>query len=29
MELHTHELEVINMIYCHVVQLDEVLSFID
>jgi nicotinamidase-related amidase len=29
MELHTHELEVINMIYCHVVELDEVLSFID
>ena len=28
MELHTHELEVINMIYCHVVQLDEVLTFI-
>ncbi len=26
-ELHRHELEVINMIYCHVVQLDEVLSF--
>lgn len=24
MELHRHELEVINMIYCHVVQLDEV-----
>ena len=29
MGLHNHELEVINMIYCHVVQLDEVLSFID
>ena len=29
MELHTHELEVINMIYCHVVQLDEVLTFIN
>jgi len=29
MELHTHELEIINMIYCHVVQLDEVPSFID
>ena len=29
MELHTHELEVINMIYCHVVQLDEVLNFIN
>jgi len=26
-ELHRHELEVINMIYCHVVQLDEVLGF--
>jgi nicotinamidase-related amidase len=25
--LHRHELEVINMIYCHVVQLDEVLGF--
>ncbi|MHA6643570.1 cysteine hydrolase family protein [Mesorhizobium sp. A623] len=24
MELHQHEIEVINMIYCHVVQLDEV-----
>jgi nicotinamidase-related amidase len=24
MELHRHEIEVINMIYCHVVQLDEV-----
>jgi len=29
MELHTHELEVINMIYCHVVELDEVLSLIN
>ena len=29
MALHTHELEVINMIYCHVVQLDEVLSLIN
>ena len=29
MELHRHELEVINMIYCHVVPLDEVLSFIE
>ena len=29
MELHTHELEVINMIYCHVVALEEVLSFIN
>ena len=27
MELHQHELEIINMIYCHVVQLDEALSF--
>jgi hypothetical protein len=27
MELHRHELEIINMIYCHVVQLDEVLTF--
>jgi len=27
MELHRHELEVINMIYCHVVRLDEVLGF--
>lgn len=27
MELHRHELEIINMIYCHVVQLDEVLGF--
>ncbi len=27
MELHRHELEVINMIYCHVVQLDEVAPF--
>lgn len=26
-ELHQHELEIINMIYCHVVQSDEVLSF--
>jgi nicotinamidase-related amidase len=25
--LHWHELEAINMIYCHVVQLDEVLGF--
>jgi nicotinamidase-related amidase len=29
MELHTHELEIINMIYCHVVELDEALSFIN
>ncbi len=27
MDLHHHELEIINMIYCHVVQLDEALSF--
>jgi len=27
MELHRHELEVINMIYCHVVQLDELMGF--
>ena len=27
MELHRHELEIINMIYCHVVQVDEVLGF--
>ena len=27
MELHRRELEIINMIYCHVVQLDEVLEF--
>jgi nicotinamidase-related amidase len=27
MELHLHELEIINMIYCHVVQLDEALGF--
>ncbi|MEM8570735.1 MAG: isochorismatase family cysteine hydrolase [Pseudomonadota bacterium] len=26
-DLHLHELEVINMIYCHVVSLEEVLSF--
>ena len=26
-ELHRHELEIINMIYCHVVQSDEVLTF--
>lgn len=29
MELHVHELEIINMIYCHVVSMDEVLSFFD
>ena len=28
MELHNHELEIINMIYCHVVQLDEVRGFL-
>ncbi len=27
MELHQHELEVINMIYCHVAELGEVLDF--
>jgi biuret amidohydrolase len=27
MELHHRELEIINMIYCHVVQLDEALDF--
>ncbi len=27
MDLHRHELEIINMIYCHVVQIDEALSF--
>jgi nicotinamidase-related amidase len=27
MDLHRQELEIINMIYCHVVQLDEVLAF--
>jgi nicotinamidase-related amidase len=27
MALHRHELEVINMIYCHVARLDEVLGF--
>lgn len=26
-ELHRRELEIINMIYCHVVQLDEVVTF--
>jgi nicotinamidase-related amidase len=29
MELHHHELEVINMIYCHVAELGEVLGFMD
>ncbi len=28
-ELHNHELEIINMIYCHVVNLGEVKSFFD
>ena len=28
MELHTHELEVINMIYCHVLQLKDVIKSI-
>ena len=28
-ELHRHELEIINMIYCHVVSKEEVLSFIE
>lgn len=27
-ELHDHELEIINMIYCHVVSSDEVVSFL-
>jgi nicotinamidase-related amidase len=27
MELHNRELEIINMIYCHVVTLDEVMTF--
>ncbi len=27
MELHHHELEIINMIYCHVVTLDEAVGF--
>jgi len=27
MELHLAELSIINMIYCHVVTLDEVLTF--
>lgn len=29
MDLHRHELEIINMIYCHVVQLDEALGFLE
>ncbi len=28
MELHQHELEIINMIYCHVVELEDVAGFI-
>jgi nicotinamidase-related amidase len=28
MELHNHELEVINMIYCHVVQAEDIPAFI-
>lgn len=28
MELHNHELEIINMIYCHVVQLEDIASFV-
>lgn len=27
MELHSHELEIINMIYCHVVELEDVAGF--
>jgi nicotinamidase-related amidase len=27
MDLHEKELEIINMIYCHVASLDEVLGF--
>ena len=27
MELHRRELEIINMIYCHVAQLNEVIGF--
>jgi nicotinamidase-related amidase len=29
LQLHKRELEIINMIYCHVVQLDEVLGFFE
>ena len=29
LELHKRELEIINMIYCHVVQLDEALGFFE
>jgi nicotinamidase-related amidase len=28
MDLHRHELEIINMIYCHVASLDEVVEFL-
>jgi nicotinamidase-related amidase len=28
MDLHHHELEIINMIYCHVASLDEALGFL-
>ena len=28
MDLHRHELEIINMIYCHVASLAETISFI-
>ena len=28
MELHRHELEIINMIYCHVVQMEDIEGFI-
>ena len=28
MQLHQHELEIINMIYCHVVQLEDIETFI-
>ena len=29
MDLHQHELEIINMIYCHVVQLEDIGGFLD
>ena len=29
MELHQHELEIINMIYCHVVQLEDIPRFLE
>ena len=28
-ELHNHELEIINMIYCHVVSSEDVVAFLD